>query len=630
MNSRVMQALAMILTSATATCLYSEPAETSVAVPSPAYRASSSGTAVAGQVDQIITDAISSGEIEAAANVSNALFDHVITVTRRKDTRTFVNAAFARRLLQQLSHATREIQQPLLQFLHDNDELAHLLVFGFTQRDDAGNVYELLNRMRTERGEKLPQFSALAAAICLVHQQPLQRRINENHANAPDPIEIFDYFAAHEQRMFFGLDKVPVELLCHVVDTTASIDELKWALSRYAGKGDVGKRFFEIKYDHDHFRQGRSKRLTEEGFNLPNIQKFGGVCADQAYFASSVGKAIGIPTAYAWGRSAEVSHAWVGYVLTRGKRGFWDFNAGRYPSYQGVQGVIIDPQTRQLIPDSVVSLQAELIGSPARDRHAAAALTDAARRLIALSETATEDQPAPLGQEYAATGNQRPSSPARPRHPDAALDLLETALRTCPGYAPGWLVVRDLAANDALSLKQKKFFSEVLLKLCGRHYPDFAWEVLEPMIRTVDDINEQHALWSRAFNVFSHRFDLAARVRMAQGQLWENAGEVKKAGRCYQDVITRYANAGPFVLEALSKTGTMLEAADQADRLTHLYQKTWAAIHPPKRMASPFRTQSNWYRVGMRYVNHLKTTDQLQQAEKVRNKIAQVMGATPK
>ena len=633
MNRRpVLPVIILLVTSGTATCLRAESSDTRAGAAQPASKSIPSGTMVAERIDQIIEEAIANGEIDAAANAANRLFDNVIVSARRKDTQAFVNAAFARRLLNQLTQAASETQLPLLQFLHDNDETARMLVFCFTQQDDGGNVYQLLNRLRIERGEQVSQFSALAAAICLVHQQPLRRRINENEIETPDPIEIFDYFVENERRMFFGISKVPVELLCYVVDTTASITEMKWALSRYGGDGEVGKRFFEIKYDYDHFRQGRPKRLTEEGFSLPNIQEFGGVCADQAYFASSVGKAIGIPTAYAWGRSAEVGHAWVGYLLTRGKRGFWDFSAGRYPSYQGVQGVTINPQTRQLIPDSVVSLQAELIGRPAKDRHSAAALTDAASRLIELAGTEPDDLAAlPLGSNNdAATVKPRRSAPGRLRHPDGALDLLETGLRNCPGYAPGWVVVRDLAADDELSLKQKKFFSEVLLKLCGKHYPDFAWEVLEPMIKTVDDEKEQDVLWSKTFNVFSHRFDLAARVRMAQGQMWEDAGEVKKAGRCYHDVITRYANAGPFVIEALNKTGTMLEAANQADRVAKLYQETWSSIHPPKQMASPFRTQSNWYRVGMLYLDRLEATDQPKHAEVVRKKIAKTMGFAPK
>ena len=63
------------------------------------------------------------------------------------------------------------------------------------------------------------------------------------------------------------------------------------------------------------------KKVTAAGWSLPNILQHGGVCADQAYFAVTVGKSIGVPTAYTIGLGGEVGHAWVGFLQARGKRG---------------------------------------------------------------------------------------------------------------------------------------------------------------------------------------------------------------------------------------------------------------------------------------------------------------------
>src|SRR5205807_3987797 len=115
--------------------------------------------------------------------------------------------------------------------------------------------------------------------------KPLERHINENTAKGADPIEIFDYYVKNESRMYFGIRNVPAELLAYVVDTTASVEEMGWALQKYAGDKEVGKRFFDVKYDYDNFRKGTPKKITTLGFTLPNILKYGGVCADQAYFA---------------------------------------------------------------------------------------------------------------------------------------------------------------------------------------------------------------------------------------------------------------------------------------------------------------------------------------------------------
>src|SRR5262249_20341397 len=144
----------------------------------------------------------------------------------------------------------------------------------------------------------------------------------------------------------------------------------------------VGGRFFDIRYDFNHLRRGTPKQVTLEGFTLQNIAKFGGVCADQAYFAMSVGKAIGVPTALAVGEGGRSAHAWVGFLQAQNGRGSWNFDIGRYEAYQGVRGDVVDAQTRREIPDSYVSLLAESIGTRPVDREASVALTDAALRLI--------------------------------------------------------------------------------------------------------------------------------------------------------------------------------------------------------------------------------------------------------
>ena len=112
----------------------------------------------------------------------------------------------------------------------------------------------------------------------------------ENRAESADPVILFDYFTVNENRMFFGLRDVSAELLVYVVDSTASINDMLWALDRYAGERNVGARFFDIDYDHDHFRKGEPKKVTIAGWNLPNILRYGGVCADQAESGASMSK----------------------------------------------------------------------------------------------------------------------------------------------------------------------------------------------------------------------------------------------------------------------------------------------------------------------------------------------------
>ncbi|MCY2951150.1 MAG: hypothetical protein NTU53_04130 [Planctomycetota bacterium] len=562
-------------------------------------------------LDQLQSD----GDFGKTRRALGDLFDQVIAIGPAKDLDAFREAAFALRLVSQLERTSATGRTELLKYLRENANLARTLAFLIQPKDKPAEVYALLDRLRRERGRVLDAYATLTAAICVVHDHPLDRRVNENAAKADDPLKIFDYYCRNEGRMFFKIKPVPAELLIYVVDTTASIEEMEWALERYAGDPKVGGRFFDIKYDHEHVRRGTPKQVTREGFNLPNILQFGGVCADQAYFASSVGKAIGVPTALASGSAGEMGHAWVGFFQATGRQGWWNFDIGRYAAYRGIRGVVIDPQLREGIPDSYVALLAEMIGSNPESRHAAVALTDAAMRLIEL-ERSGKALGAPITDERIAG-----TVLAKPRKAEAAaeLELLEAAVKQCPGNRSCWFVVRDLAKGGKLSLDQKRRWAAALEQMCGTKYPDFAVAVLTPMIQTVEEVAEQEKLWNEAFNRFSGRADLAAALRMSQAAMWESKGQTERAGICYMDVIERYANAGPFVIEALQKAEKALVTVGRRDRVVSLYEQTWGRIDRPRDLFfGTFVTQSNWYRVGQMFATKLEETGAGQQAAVVR------------
>ena len=501
--------------------------------------------------------------------------------------------AYALRVVRQLEKV--EGRGEVLAFVRKNETVGHALAFLISEQENPAPVYALLNRLREKHPKEVETYASLAAAVCVVHASPLTRHINENQVKSPEALEVFEYYIKNEGAMYFGIKPVPAELLVYVVDTTTPIEQMNWALKRYAKDDAVGRHFFDIKYDTEHFRTGAPKKVTVAGFSLPNILQYGGVCVDQAYFAMEVGKAIGVPTAYATASSGEAGHAWVGFLQSKGGQGWWNFDVGRYEEYKGIKGTVLDLQTRRGVPDCYVSLTAEMIGTKAADRQIAAAWCDAAARVIGGSA------PAAAAEGKWLDGK----ATARPMSAEGALDLLELGLRKNVGYARGWFEVRDLAKDGKLTLEQKKRWSELVLKLCGAKYPDFAWAIIEPMILTVDEVKEQDRLWTAAFGIFQGRSDLAASVRMAQARMWEQKGEAVAAEKCYWDVVDKFANAGPFVFAALAGTEKMLRESGKTDKVTTLYEQTWGRTKKPGTMGSPFARQSNWYQVGKMYAAKL-------------------------
>lgn len=603
------------------TALFAVACLTAVAAAQPA-RPHAPAHPVEAQAQGVLDDLAASGDFAAARKAADDLLDRTLAHLPLSDTGSFITAARTHRLVHQLSRYPGAKAVALLQFLQQHEELAEVLAFVIRPEDNPAEVYAALDALRAVHGDKLGEYANLTAALCVVHDRPLRVRINENEPAAPPIADLFDYYTKNERRMVFGIKRVPAELLVWVVDSTASIEEMQWALGKYAGTTDVGRLFFTIRYDMDYLRTGGVKPLTAAGFNLANILKCGGVCADQAYFAVAVGKAIGVPTAYATAQNGQVGHAWVGYLQAGGRSARWNFKEGRYEAYRGIKGNVLDPQTRKIIADSNVSLLAELIGSKTADRHTAAALTDAADRMAVLAVRGGELAPEPL----VAPGDGRKASPPVSLDVAGQLRVIETGLRACPGYARGWEAVARRAANGGLATSDKMKWCDLLLRLCGKSYPDFAMAVLRPMIRTVDDVAKQHQIWESLFRMMRGRNDLAAEVRITQGELWESQGDVRKAGTCYHDVITRFANDGPFVLDALSRTAKMLGAAGKADRIPALYESTWRKLDKPQRIAGVFREQSNWYRVGMQYVAALRFQGDIQKAEAVQAEIDKEMG----
>ncbi len=572
------------------------------------------------QLGNIMSKLQEGGSFAKAEQQTGVLFDQVTAYGPSSESILFRHVDYTLRLIDALRQVhDRTTRTRLLRYLTKNPKLAQTLLFliqpGTPQVSDE---LAMLEHLHKAVGAEAAQYPNLTSAICVVLYQPLRVQINENAATSPDPVELFKYYVDHQNLMYFGIKHVPAELLEYIVDTTSSIPNLKWALARYHGNSLVGSLFFKIQYDYSALKSGRTTRLDSHGFNLPNILAYGGVCADQAYFASEVAKAIGVPSAYDTGLDGVVGHAWVGFLQAQGSHGWWNFNVGRYAEYQGILGQTLDPVSRRQVPDTYISLSGQLIHTTDHERWNATALTDAADRLIVSTLHGGAFAPPAFPRDVRA-----PATAIRGATVRSELDLLYAAVNQCNGYAPAWFSVRALAVKHKLTYSQKEYWAGKLMRFCGTLYPDFAMAVVSPMIETVRDVQEQNDLWNKAFTLFvQRRFDLAANVRMHQAAMWEKAGKPNRAGQCYMDVIQRFANAGPFVRPALAKAAAILEKENHPNRVLTLYEQTWTHIKPPPRWAGSFVQESNWYQVGVTLKHKLTQAGKAQLAAKVASALA--------
>jgi hypothetical protein len=96
-------------------------------------------------------------------------------------------------------------------------------------------------------------------------------------------------------------------------------------------------------------------------YRLVDIGKAGGICSDQAFFVSQVGKAHGIPTVLLLGQGTSGGHAWVGYADGPGA---WNLEVGRYREHKYVAGSTWDPQTWRRITDAQLKFTARDSSQP--------------------------------------------------------------------------------------------------------------------------------------------------------------------------------------------------------------------------------------------------------------------------
>lgn len=537
-----------------------------------------------------------------------------------------IRAAATRRLLVQLSDNRNTSAAGLRTLLAQNPRLAQTLALSVKPQDDLAGVYARL----AELAEKFPEAMAdkqggggssgggagsasatanLAAAVCVVFDQ--KRPHPTEGADSASAEDVFAFFKLNASRMAFPLDKTPVELLTHVVDVSCTKDDMAWALGAYAGNRSVGKLFSSISYDTEVLKRGAQKKVLALGpgqYTLANIKKVGGVCAEQAYFASEVGKCIGVPTVFVAAAGSDAGHAWVGYLKSDRH---WDFSEGREGEYEDLSGTVLDAQTVKPVLDSAIGLTGGLLESTPEQRDLATALMDGAEVMATVRRASGSWPPAaPEGAE---------SAKARALGVQSESDLLDAASKACAANPRLWMMIGAMAEKGDLSEQQRQKWADALFRVTGRNAPDFAMQVLRPMIRAVQPIESQNRMWEWAAQQFQHRPDLAASARVDQAAMWAKAGDQAKAFAAYQEIINRYSNEGKVLISALAGAEKLLTG--KRDAVLKMYEDAFRRVSKPKSSGEAFWRSSNYYIVGSKYADLLRDAGKKTDAERIEKQI---------
>lgn len=238
-----------------------------------------------------------------------------------------------------------------------NPQLTALVFRTVTPGDYLPGVLHNLATITNADPQGFRSYPALAVAIAVVqdqqfppfwphHQVPRELVPIEE----PDPARTFASWtaAAKSNQLWIDPAKLSPGQLKFLVDAPVRESELEWArkITRFP-RTDFGKAFSAVKYRTDRLK-GDQLVWSHGDYTLENILAKGGICVDQAYFATIAGKARGLPTLYFSGQGSDGGHAWFGYLRPGGR---WELDCGRYENQNYVVGYALDPQSWRPIND---------------------------------------------------------------------------------------------------------------------------------------------------------------------------------------------------------------------------------------------------------------------------------------
>jgi len=525
---------------------------------------------------------------------------------------------------------------PLARDLPDGDPLPAWLL---EQKELSRRLFRALSDVK-EPKDALKRFQQLLAAeekrilaypdlaVAFATSSPA-----EHYRSAPetaDLLESFRWYTDPKAALRYDLKKMPYELSRYLADTRLSLSERRWAAEAYARRAEPARAYFDVRYDTDYYRKGGTKKISEAPYTLANLRRIGGVCIDQAYYASQVCKALGVPATIVVGRNGQgVAHAWLASLkVTAGaRRAVWDTWTGRYESQKHFSGVVRDPASGQGMLDSELMLIGSAARLPLQRREEAdtatvlARLVDAVRDRTERAGLAVLEKLADL-HDLRFAGQKRTAKAATgwlraKRKLDLALveDLIAAAVQRNLAHRPAWELIVELRKADRLPVDDLDRFFDVLITRTAKAYPDYSCLMVMQIVPTVDDPARRESVYRKALGVYG-RPDLQGKMLIALGDDFLDRDKKAQALKAYSEAARRCADVADVVLKAAGQAEALLLDAGRPDMALDMYKELFAKARKTA-VADVFRRQTARYQLGVRLAKLLRQVGQVASAERV-------------
>lgn len=418
--------------------------------------------------------------------------------------------------------------------------------------------------------DKLKPYAQLAVACAVVWDDPKSVYDYRGHqirtrSELPEGvmsnrhIENYTYLIENDTALKGIVASLPWELLVHVVNHSTPVAERSWALSNYLKrKSQIGTSYKDVKYDTEmlrsEMRNGPGKgdcRIGGKPYTLENLSKFGGVCAQQADFASRVAKCLGVPAEYVGGEgNSGGRHAWVMWVeiksATKDKLEVSLLSEGRYLLDQYYVGKLKDPKTGREITDREMEMSlAAIVNAPNVGRQA-----DLLMRAFPVVKE--KKQYTPMKQ----------------------LDYIKKVIDIYNFNDRAWTeragLLKTGALTDAVGALN---VSEMAIKAFQNH-PDFSWKYADDLLTPVKDKQTRARQFEKMVTRYEQlgRPDLACEARLRLAEYQVDAKDYKAAADGLSKTIAKFPAEGRYVPKMLEKLQDVCrEYKGGTEKLTKFY-----------------------------------------------------------
>jgi hypothetical protein len=541
-----------------------------------------------------------------------------------------VHAMRACTYLAGLEGKSKAANPKLAEWLGDHAEVRRLLFRSLADVDSPEKALNQFAELQAAEGEKVLAYPNLAVAFATAKSL----RYNRKQPKPATMVESFNYYSDPKRQFRYDLKKMPFELSRYLADTRINIAERDWAAGKYFRTGDLGPAYFDVKYDTDYFMKKVPKKIDALEFTLPNLLKVGGVCIEQAYYASEVAKALGVPASIVYGKGESgIGHAWFTYFQLNpaGTSASWAGGAGRYQSQLYFTGTVYNPATGKEILDSELILVGAAALLPLKRREEAEAATDLAKMVAeACREGDKEGDVEPLkalAGEYQTRQDQAKDTTA----PKAMLDwvkpkskidskmiegLLDLAIQRNIAYGPAWQTIVSLRKEKRLSVTKLDSFFNVLIGKTAEAYPEQSCQMILELVPTLEEPAKREMAYKKSLAVYGRRPDLKGKILLALGDEAREKGDAKQAIRIYQTAAMECVIVPDIVLPAAAKAEELLVADKKKVDAMRMYQALFAKT-TKEDCALEIRKETSNYKLGARLADLLKEAGNKDAAERI-------------